>query len=138
VDIAFDLARDYTGQDTLEPSVAKLRQMIDIVRNSYNTGLLPDGNSFFGINEKSKSSSSTMKIYPNPAKESVNILFDRPVNEAVNIRIMNTNGMEVYSSRVIPAEKKIQLDVSGLSSGMYIVSIQTKDFINKEKVIILK
>jgi hypothetical protein len=138
VDIAFVFARDYTGQDTLEPSVAKLRQMIDIVRNSYNTGILPDGNSFFGINDPANHSSSEMKIFPNPSYNIINILFNRPVNDNVRIRIINTSGCEVYSSSIMPSGKNVQIDVCGLSSGIYIISVQAKDFTTNGKAIIIK
>ena len=138
MDIAFVFARDYDSQDTIEQSLAKLRQMIDIVRNSYNTGKLPNGNSFFGINDKSNISSATIKIYPNPAGDQVNILFDRTVNEMVRIQIINTRGSEVYSSNMIPTGKKIQIDVSGLASGIYIINVHAKDFTAKGKAIIIK
>jgi hypothetical protein len=138
VDIAFVFARDYTEQDTLEPSVAKLRQMIDIVRNSYNTGTLPNGNSFFGINDPDNHSSSEMKIFPNPSYDVINILFNRPVNEMVRIRIINTSGCEVYSSSIIPSGKNIQLDVRGLAAGSYIINVQAKDFTANGKAIIIK
>lgn len=138
VDLAFVFARDYTGQDTLEPSVAKLRQMIDIVRNSYNTGKLPDGNSFFGINEQTNTPSSKIMIYPNPASNRVNILLEKPFNEKLGIKIINTSGIEVYSSEIMNPGKKIGIDVSAFTAGMYIISVQGKDFDAKGKVIILK
>ena len=138
LDIAFIFARDYTGQDTLDPSLEKLRQMIDIVRNSYNTGLLPNGHSFFGINDQSQIYSPKIKIYPNPANDKINISFDRPVNEKFWVQIINTSGMTVYSCSVKPTRKIMELDVSELSSGIYIINIQTKDFITNKKVIIIK
>jgi hypothetical protein len=138
VDIAFVFARDYTSQDTIEQSAEKLRQMIDIVRNSYNTGTLPNGNSFFGINEKTNNSSIAQTIYPNPASDQLNILFDRPVNEVLRIQIFNTSGTEVYSSRIIPSGKKVQLDISSFPSGIYIINVQAKDFTVKGKAIIIK
>jgi len=138
VDIAFVFARDYNSQDTVEQSVAKLRQMIDIVRNSYNTGKLPDGNSFFGINEQSKDPSNILKIYPNPTGNLINIMFDKPVNEKVRVQIINTSGMNVYSSDLISAGKKIQLDVSSFPSGIYIINVQAKDFTVNGKAIIIK
>jgi Secretion system C-terminal sorting domain len=112
--------------------------MIDIVRNSYNTGTLPNGNSFFGINEKTNNSSIALTIYPNPASDQLNILFDRPVNEVLRIQIINTSGTEVYSSRIIPSGKKIQLDVSSFPSGIYIINVQAKDFTVNGKAIIIK
>ncbi len=138
LDIAFVFARDYDSQDTLEPSVSKLRQMIDIVRNSYNTGKLPDGNSFFGIDKQPETSSNKLKIYPNPATNLVNIILEKPFNEMVKIKIINTSGFEVYSSEIINSGKKIQVDVSGLSSGMYIVTLKTKDFNSNGKLVIIR
>ena len=138
VDIAFVFARDYTGQDTLEPSVAKLGQMIDIIRKSYNTGTLPNGNSFFGINDPTNHSSSEMKIFPNPSYNIINILFNRPVNGNLKILIINTSGMEVYSSNVFSSGKNLQLDVRGLAAGIYIINVQAKDFATNGKVIIIK
>jgi hypothetical protein len=138
LDLALVFARDYTSQDTVEQSVAKLRQMIDIVRNSYNTGKLPDGNSFFGIDNHSTVSSTTIKIYPNPANETINLLFDRSVNDLVNVQIINTSGVEVFSSSLVPLGRKVQLDVSGLAGGIYIINIQTKDFTANGKAIIIR
>jgi hypothetical protein len=138
LDLALVFARDYTSQDTVEQSVAKLRQMIDIVRNSYNTGKLPDGNSFFGIDNHSTVSSTTIKIYPNPANETINLLFDRSVNDLMNVQIINTSGVEVFSSSLVPSGRKVQLDVNGLAGGIYIINIQTKDFTANGKAIIIR
>ncbi|MCX6251157.1 MAG: T9SS type A sorting domain-containing protein [Bacteroidetes bacterium] len=129
LDIAFVFARDYTGQDSLYPSVDKLRQMIDIVRNSYNTGTLPNGGSFFGVHEQPLHSSPAIKIYPNPANEKLNIIFDKQVNEKVRIQIINSRGIVIYSSDVIVTSKEVQLDVRGVPSGIYIINIRTKNFI---------
>ena len=138
LDLALVFARDYNSQDTVEQSVAKLQQMIDTIRKSYNTGLLPNGNSFFGINAQSANSSTALKIYPNPANETINLLFDRPVNDLVKIQIINTNGTVVYSFSLIPSGRKVQLDVSGLAAGIYIINVQAKDFTANGKAIILK
>ncbi|MCX6245263.1 MAG: T9SS type A sorting domain-containing protein [Bacteroidetes bacterium] len=138
VDIAFVFARDYTGPDSLNPSVDKLGQMIDIIRNSYTTGKLPSGDPFFGTNDLSDQASPAFKIYPNPANETVNILFSRPVNGIVRIRMISTSGTEVFSTSVMPSEKKVQLDVSRLPSGIYIINAQAKDFTANGKIIIIR
>ncbi len=138
MDIAFVFARDYTGPDTLEPSVGKLREMVDIIRNSYNSGTLPGGNSFFGINEQQQNSSISLKIYPNPASDKINIQFEKTVSENLGIRIVNTTGTEVYSGVINPSGKLIRLDVRSLLTGIYFVTIQGKEFSSSGKVVIIK
>jgi hypothetical protein len=138
VDVALVWARDYTGEDTINPSVTKLGQMIDIVRNSYNTGLLPNGGSFFGIDNHSSISDYTLKIYPNPANEIVNLLFNMQIYDLLNIQVLNTSGSEEYSTNLIPSGKTIQLDVSRLATGMYIIKASTKNFTATGKLIIIK
>jgi hypothetical protein len=138
VDVALVWARDYTGLDTLGPSRSKLDQMIDIVRNSFSTGQLPNGGSFFGIDNHSPVSNSTLKIYPNPANETVTILFNRQINDLVNIQVLNTSGLEVYSTSIALTGSTIRLDVSKLAAGMYIIKVGTRDFSATGKFIIIK
>ena len=136
LDLAFVFARDYAGQDTLEPSVDKLRHMIDIVKNSFNTGALPNGHSFFSINDHQPVQSPVIKIFPNPAMGKMNILFNRSVNETVNIRMINISGVQIYSDDVIPIGKTVQLDVNGIAPGIYLIQVLAKDFTAYAKVII--
>jgi hypothetical protein len=136
LDYAFIFARDYTGHDSL-PSVNKLRQMIDIVRNSYTTGKLPDGNSFFGINEHSFTSQISVKIYPDPASNKLTVSFDRFVNEKVIIWLVQTNGLTEYSTEVMPYTKEVHIDVGRLTQGVYILIIQNSDFTIARKVVVI-
>jgi hypothetical protein len=138
VDVALVWARDYTGEDTINPSVTKLGQMIDIVRNSYNSGMLPNGGSFFGIENQSSISDNTLKIYPNPARETVNLLFTRTVNDPVDIRIQNTSGIVVNSLSLFPSGRIISINIKGLPAGIYFVTVTTNDFTTSGKLIILK
>jgi hypothetical protein len=137
LDYAFIFARDYTGQDSLYPSLTKLRQMIDIVRKSYTSGILPDGNSFFGISEHSLTSAFTVNIFPNPAGNSLTVSFDRMVDDIVNIRIVQTNGLCVYSKKMMSYSKVFHLDVSRLTQGVYILVVQNSDFTIARKVVVI-
>ena len=122
LDIAFVFARDYTGQDTQEPSVAKLRQMIDIVKNSYTTGVLPGGGSFFGINEHPGESSSGIKIYPNPATDRITIeIKSQNILKNSLISVYDIQGQLVFEKSVL--QKSMNIDISALTSGVYIVKL---------------
>ena len=68
-----------------------------------------------------------LRIYPNPAKDNVNI----GVNEGY-VTIYNINGQQVFSASVASS----QLDVSFLSKGIYIVNIQSAEGNYQGKLII--
>lgn len=66
------------------------------------------------------SSGEGFNIYPNPAQESLTISGTLPLEE---IRILNTMGQEVrHICR--PAETDINLNISGLPSGVYFLTVQ--------------
>jgi hypothetical protein len=124
VDLAFVFARDYTGQDTLEPSVAKLRQMIDIIKNSYDSGKLPGGNSFFGINEHPDPSSSEIKIYPNPANDKITIeIKSQNIANRSLLSIYNIQGQLMFDKPIF--QRSTNIDISTLARGVYIVKLTT-------------
>jgi len=120
LDVALIFARDYSGQDTISPSVAKLDQMIDIVRNSFSTGLLPNGTSFFGIDNQPAISSDALKIYPNPAKKEITIETALIPMQGM-LYIVNLNS-EVVLTRQI-TQSRTQIDIGNLASGVYFVRI---------------
>jgi hypothetical protein len=122
LDIAFVFARDYDGQDTLEPSVAKLRQMIDIVRNSYSTGKLPGGNSFFGINEIQNTSANGMKIYPNPADDRITIeIKSQILAKSSLLSVYDIEGRLMFAEPII--QRSTSIDISQLARGVYILKL---------------
>lgn len=68
-----------------------------------------------------------LKIYPNPAKDIVNIGIDEGY-----ATIYNINGQQVFSANITSS----QLDVSFLSKGIYIVRIQSPEGNYQGKLII--
>lgn len=126
VDVAFVFARDYAGSDTLYPSVEKLRQMIDIIRHSFITNTLPNGNSFNSIDD-SRNSAFLVGIYPNPASTSVTIDLDRSIQETITIRVIDYIGTLIRSYTIKPGTTQYNVDVSGLSEGLYLLNVLTKD-----------
>lgn len=74
-------------------------------------------------------------IYPNPAKEVVNIELNSVVDEG-NIRIINTVGQTVANALIYPSTTRYTIDVSTLSKGMYIISIATGDDIQSQRIVV--
>ena len=81
---------------------------------------------------------SGMKMYPNPASESVNITFSAENAENGELSVMNLMGQLVYSSNVEVMEgyNFINLPVKQLNSGIYMVTIRTNTGISTQKLIV--
>jgi hypothetical protein len=134
LDLAFVFARDYTSLDSVEPSITKLRQMIDIVKNSYTTGILPGGGSFYGINEHPVESSSGIKIYPNPAKDRITIeIKSQYTAQNSMISIYDIQGQLVFEKSV--SSKSMHIDISAFASGVYLVKLSNSKGIEMSKFI---
>jgi hypothetical protein len=82
-----------------------------------------------GIN----TASSSYKIYPNPAKNSIRVESNQIINK---VRIVNVLGQEVYSE--ILSNHGAQINVSNLQSGIYFVNIETTEGTKTQKINILK
>nr|NQU89032.1 T9SS type A sorting domain-containing protein [Bacteroidota bacterium] len=75
---------------------------------------------------------SGMKVYPNPATDVLNIVYSRPIK---HIQISNLVGQMILQSE--NSEPAIQLDVSGLETGLYILKIETVDgFIITREIVV--
>lgn len=71
--------------------------------------------------------STSIHIYPNPVtNQLLQIEIDEPTFTETQIGLMNMHGQELQSAKLPPSAEKVnhQLDLSGLPSGMYIVTIQ--------------
>lgn len=137
IDLAFVFARDYTGNDSM-PSVTKLGQMIDIIRNSWLNNKLPNGETFNEGVQNPPETVTGIKLYPNPASNKITLDFGYLVNEPVLITILSTSGEVTYSKNVIPRSKLLGLDVSSISSGFYLVRIQIGQEIQTKKIVLIR
>ncbi|MDA3893740.1 MAG: PKD domain-containing protein [Salinivirgaceae bacterium] len=63
---------------------------------------------------------ATLTIYPNPAKNLVNIKLDG-TQSSTTISIYNSNGMLVYQTEVDANSRTMQLNISKFNKGLYIV-----------------
>ena len=73
------------------------------------------------------------KIYPNPAQNILNIELQSIDNDQNHIEIYDLSGKQVYSS--ITSDKNIQVDVSELTQGLYIIKVYNNNFVLNQKFI---
>lgn len=81
-----------------------------------------------GLNELKE---ETIQLYPNPSDNQV---FIRSENSMEQVFLYDLNGMLVKT--ISPNSKNTSLDVSGLKSGVYIITIQTNQSVVMKRLII--
>lgn len=64
----------------------------------------------------------SLEVYPNPAKNSININFPNPIDGT--IRITNVLGQQVYSEKIATINNAEQIDISPYSNGVYFLTIE--------------
>ena len=81
---------------------------------------------------------SGMKVYPNPASESVNVSFSSEENANAVISVMNLMGQTVYTENVNIHEgcNMVTLSVNNFRSGVYMVNIKTNKGTSTQKLIV--
>ena len=79
-----------------------------------------------------------MKMYPNPASESVNIAFSAINAENGVVSVMNLMGQTVYTNNVEVNEgyNLINVPVKNFNSGVYMVTLRTNTGISTQKLIV--
>jgi hypothetical protein len=80
----------------------------------------------------------TFKLFPNPANKVVNLQFAVNSQQLSVLEIHDLNGRKLIENKNLPASETVQIDVSGLPSGMYMCSIRTENKSITKKLIIQK
>lgn len=79
-------------------------------------------------------SNDEFTISPNPFNERINIVLSTPnLNELTEIKIYNLIGTIIYSSKI--THQKTEIDLSGISSGIYLVKIMSAEGSYTKKIL---
>jgi hypothetical protein len=80
-----------------------------------------------------------MLVYPNPARNYINIEFANELQHATNIKIFNQSGQIVQQLQLSAGTQSSPIEVSNLKAGYYFIKAEGKSVSSKiEKLIILK
>jgi hypothetical protein len=79
---------------------------------------------------------SSLKLYPNPAKHSVNLKFSSLPSGSTKIHLLDSYGRIIYSELVL--NRNTRIDLSGLSAGLYFVRVNNGQDEISRKLIILE
>jgi len=79
--------------------------------------------------------------YPNPFNPTTNIQFELPKAAAVKLAVYSITGQlvaELVNEKLTSGSHSIQFDATGLSSGVYIYSISSENFVSSKKMMVIK
>jgi len=76
----------------------------------------------------------TVKIYPNPASDKLNI----EVSENSLVQLCDLTGKQVILEAKVNANSTQILNVQNLTTGVYVVKVYNKNYVNIQKVVITK
>jgi len=95
--------------------------------------IIPEGEMTL-INEVG-TTESAFSIYPSPATSKITISSNKELSGIISISIINTSGKLLFNSQY-QNKSMIDMDVSTLSKGVYLVKIQTNAGIETKKLLI--
>jgi hypothetical protein len=88
-----------------------------------------------GINEVTKNETENVIIYPNPASEIINIEFKKSLTDKSEIQLFDISGKLFFKQEIINKDR-IEIDISHLNSGVYIIEINSENgFSERHKLI---
>ncbi len=86
------------------------------------------------VSTKEINNISNMQVYPNPSSSQVFVKLSLKSSENVRIELMNTMGQLVYSSKVTGKNINTSVNVSNLSTGIYMLNVITSEGIKTTKL----
>ncbi|MBC8884249.1 T9SS type A sorting domain-containing protein [Flavobacterium piscinae] len=75
-------------------------------------------------------------IYPNPAKEVINIKSNRADLGLASLKLFDLNGRLLVNYEKISLASEYSIPVQNLLSGIYVLSIQNGDFQKNQKIVV--
>jgi len=81
---------------------------------------------------------NNLLVYPNPATNYLNVIFESLANEKLGLRILNAVGEEVINESYLNFEGKYEkrFDLNYLSNGVYFIEITTENRVINRKIIL--
>lgn len=100
-----------------------------VIKN--NTCSLPSS-TFLVTGEEETNFTQLGEIYPNPAKDQININLP-PTSLPARVALINTLGQTVYSAKIM--EPASMIDIRNIQSGLYIIDITSSRTIRRKIII---
>ncbi len=75
-------------------------------------------------------------VFPNPSNGLINLQIDNPSNQEIKIKVLDNIGRRITESEIIQGESNLQKEMEIKRSGIYIITVQIRDEVFYEKIVI--
>ena len=94
---------------------------------------------FENSDDSTSATPSQIKIFPNPASETVNLEIEIQDGQKVNVEIFDLNGKLVIAKQLEPQQRLYMLDTHSLLEGVYLLRlILNGEAIESKRLVIIK
>ncbi|MEX2380445.1 MAG: T9SS type A sorting domain-containing protein [Vicingaceae bacterium] len=94
--------------------------------------------SYLTSTKEKQANEVSFNLYPNPASNQVMLDFDKGLNQNLSVEVKDILGKQIETVAVNSSAKKLQLDLSSYSKGIYFISVLDNQQIVKTKKLIVK
>lgn len=94
------------------------------------------GGELIGINEYSNFQNNSLIIFPNPANENITLDLSNRKPGKVEISVFNSEGRRVHFSEENNIQGELNLNISLLENGIYLISVISNDDIPKRSLFV--
>jgi len=112
--------------ETITSGLGTTTETVTLINNNYKT---------VGITESANTSLSNVSVYPNPAKDNINLNFTNENAENVSYQVINVIGQNVRQQTIpsVKGETTYNVNLSGIESGIYFIklTVGSKTAVNK-------
>jgi len=78
------------------------------------------------------------QLYPNPNNGRFSLKFPMPVQESLEIKVLDVLGKEVFSKEMLPLQgNEVDFDLSHLKEGTYLLHVNSTQYLFKEQKFVL-
>ena len=81
---------------------------------------------------------SSLSIFPNPATNYITVTYEDLRNQRGQLELVSITGQVLYTRMLNTVNDTIQINVSDMSSGVYLIRLSNNESVSIEKVIITK
>ncbi len=126
--------------EEFRPKLGRVGYSVSMLDDQYSQwlrGAVIQGDTFWGSvtpdwyfteTSEPKALAASLKIYPNPATDLATLDIGRPLGSAI-VQIFRPDNQLVRSLEINQADSNVQVDLSGLSTGIYFVVLRSENAI---------
>ncbi|MDP4711789.1 MAG: T9SS type A sorting domain-containing protein [Saprospiraceae bacterium] len=89
-----------------------------------------------GVNVNPTATATTIQVYPNPASEILNVVVPTTVSGVSQISILDLSGKRWLSQSITDGSSTLQINVSNLPKGIYLLRHENQEQVTLQRVII--